>query len=207
MTKQNENKALETKVIELVQSSTSFVKVADKNNSLILDSALLYNVVIFKLYSKGPSKEEMESLNKIHLSKLNKNTMQKVSSLANREKLNNIISKCENKDLETIKTAVEKSTGEKSLAKIKKACSEPKEKAEPVKTKTARLTDEYQVVAGMIQLLLQATPGEQYKAKTWLMNNIKPRGIDSENVIPSDALAQVIALVPQIFGPALDQTT
>jgi hypothetical protein len=39
------------------------------------------------------------------------------------------------------------------------------------------------------------------------MNNIKPRGIDSENVIPADALAQVIALVPQIFGPALDQTT
>mgnify|MGYP003122569817 CR=1 FL=1 len=207
MTKQNENKALETKVIELVQSSTSFVKVADKNNSLILDSALLYNVVIFKLYSKGPSKEEMESLNKIHLSKLNKNTMQKVSSLANREKLNNIISKCENKDLETVKKAVEKSTGEKSLARIKKACSEPKEKVKPVEAKTARLTDEYQVVAGMIQLLLQATPAEQYKAKTWLMNNIKPRGIDSENVIPSDALAQVIALVPQIFGPALDQTT
>ena len=34
--------------------------------------------------------------------------MQKVSSLANREKLNNIISKCENKDLETIQKAVEK---------------------------------------------------------------------------------------------------
>ena len=210
MTKQSQvttTTTLETKVIELVQSSTSYVKVADKNNSLILDTALLYNVIIFKLHPKGPSKEQMEALNKTHLEKLNKNTMQKVSSLANREKLNNIISKCENKDLDTIKKAVEKSTGEKSLAKIKKACSEPKEKAEPVETKTARLTDEYQVVAGMIQLLLQATPAEQYKAKTWLMNNIKPRGIDSENVIPADALAQVIALVPQIFGPALDQTT
>ena len=210
MTKQSQvttTITLETKVIELVQSSTSFVKVADKNNSLILDTALLYNVIIFKLHPKGPSKEQMEALNKTHLEKLNKNTMQKVSSLANREKLNNIISKCENKDLDTIKKAVEKSTGEKSLAKIKKACSEPKEKTEPVKTKTARLTDEYQVVAGMIQLLLQATPAEQYKAKTWLMNNIKPREIDSENVIPADSLAQVIALVPQIFGPALDQTT
>ena len=210
MTKQSQvttTITLETKVIELVQSSTSFVKVADKNNSLILDTALLYNVIIFKLHPKGPSKEQMEALNKTHLEKLNKNTMQKVSSLANREKLNDIISKCENKDLDTVKKAVEKSTGEKSLAKIKKACSEPKEKAEPVETKTARLTDEYQVVAGMIQLLLQATPAEQYKAKTWLMNNIKPRGIDSENVIPADALAQVIALVPQIFGPALDQTT
>ena len=198
MTKQSQvttTTTLETKVIELVQSSTSYVKVADKNNSLILDTALLYNVIIFKLHPKGPSKEQMEALNKTHLEKLNKNTMQKVSSLANRE------------DLDTVKKAVEKSTGEKSLAKIKKACSEPKEKAEPVETKTARLTDEYQVVAGMIQLLLQATPAEQYKAKTWLMNNIKPRGIDSENVIPADALAQVIALVPQIFGPALDQTT
>ena len=76
MTKQSQVVTLETKVVELVQSSTSFVKVADKNNSLILDTALLYNVIIFKQYPKGPSKEEMESLNKI-LEKLNKNTMKK----------------------------------------------------------------------------------------------------------------------------------
>ena len=133
--------------------------------------------------------------------------MQKVSGLANSKKLQVIVSDTKSEDLDTVKKAVEKSTGEKSLAKIKKACSEPKEKTEPVETKTARLTDEYQVVAGMIQLLLQATPAEQYKAKTWLMNNIKPREIDSENVIPADSLAQVLALVPQIFGPALDQTT
>ena len=211
MTKQSQvttTTTLETKVIELVQSSTSYVKVADKNNSLILDTALLYNVVIFKLHPNGPSKEEMESLNKIHLEKLNKNTMKKVSSLANRTKLNDIVSKCKDKDLATVKKAVEKATGEKSLAKIKKATkNDTEEKTTPVKSKSTRLTDEYQVIAGMIQLLLQATPAEQYKAKTWLMNNIKPRGIDSENVIPSDALAQVIALVPQIFGPALDQTT
>mgnify|MGYP003676302632 FL=1 len=208
MTKQTQNTALETKVLELVKSSNTTDKTINSNNSLILDTALLLAVVIIKQFPKlDANKEQKETINKTHLAKLNKNTMQKVSGLANSKKLQVIVSDTKSEDLDTVKKAVEKSTGEKSLAKIKKACSEPKEKTEPVKTKTARLTDEYQVVAGMIQLLLQATPAEQYKAKTWLMNNIKPRGIDSENVIPADALAQVIALVPQIFGPALDQTT
>ena len=208
MTKQTQNTALETKVLELVKSSNTTDKTINSNNSLILDTALLLAVVIIKQFPKlDANKEQKETINKTHLAKLNKNTMQKVSGLANSKKLQVIVSDTKSEDLDTVKKAVEKSTGEKSLAKIKKACSEPKEKTEPVETKTARLTDEYQVVAGMIQLLLQATPAEQYKAKTWLMNNIKPRGIDSENVIPADALAQVIALVPQIFGPALDQTT
>jgi len=208
VTKQSQNTALETKVLELVKSSATTDKTINSNNSLILDTALLLAVVIIKQFPKlDATKEQKETINKTHLAKLNKNTMQKVSGLANSKKLQVIVSETKSEDLDTVKKAVEKSTGEKSLAKIKKACSEPKEKTEPVETKTARLTDEYQVVAGMIQLLLQATPAEQYKAKTWLMNNIKPREIDSENVIPADSLAQVLALVPQIFGPALDQTT
>ena len=143
MTKQSQVVTLETKVVELVQSSTSYVKVADKNNSLILDTALLYNVVIFKLHPKGPSKQQMEDLNKIHLEKLNKNTMQKVSSLANRTKLDDIVSKCKDKDLATVKEAVEKATGEKSLAKIKKATKNDTVEKEPTdKVKKMPLTDD-----------------------------------------------------------------
>ena len=207
MTKQSQvttTTTLETKVIELVQSSTSYVKVADKNNSLSLDTALLYNVVIFKLHSNGPSKEEMEALNKIHLSKLNKNTMQKVSSLANREKLNNIISKCENKDLETIKKEVEKSTGQKSLAKIKKACSEPKEKTEPISTKKVSVVipDEMKTVIDDIQFFISLTPANQYKVRQFMFN-LPIDKKNKENVIPAEFLADVIALTPQILTPAL----
>ena len=209
MTKQTQNTALENKVLELIKSVNTTDKTINSNNSLILDTALLLAVVIIKQFPKlDATKEQKETINKTHLAKLNKNTMQKVSALANSKKLQVIISDTKSEDLDTVKKAVEKATGEKSLAKIKKATkNDTEEKTTPVKSKSTRLTDEYQVIAGMIQLLLQATPAEQYKAKTWLMNNIKPRGIDSENVIPADALAQVIALVPQIFAPALDQTT
>ena len=208
MTKQSQVVTLETKVVELVQSSTSFVKVADKNNSLILDTALLYNVVIFKLHPKGPSKEEMESLNKIHLEKLNKNTMKKVSSLANRTKLNDIVSKCKDKDLATVKEAVEKATGEKSLAKIKKATKNDtvEKKTSTDKVKKMPLTDEMKTSAEFIQWFLAQSPSTQYKIITFAFN-LKTDPKDTDNVIPKEFLNTIISLVPQLYTPALIETT
>ena len=207
MTKQSQvttTTTLETKVDELVQSSTSFTKVADKNNSLILDTALLYNVVIFKLHPKGPSKEEMEALNKIHLEKLNKNTMKKVSSLANRTKLNDIVSKCKDKDLATVKEAVEKATGEKSLAKIKKATKNDTVEKKPStdKVKKLPLTDEMKSQAEFIQWFLAQSPATQYKITSYSFNlTIDPK--DTDNVIDPQFLNTVISLVPQLYTPAL----
>ena len=207
MTKQSQVVTLETKVVELVQSSTSFVKVADKNNSLILDTALLYNVVIFKLHPKGPSKEEMESLNKIHLEKLNKNTMKKVSSLANRTKLNDIVSKCKDKDLATVKKAVEKATGETSLAKIKKATKNDTVEKEPTdKVKKMPLTDEMKAGVEFIQFFLAQSPATQYKISTYAFN-LTPDPKDNDNVIDPQFLNTVISLVPQLYTPALIETT
>ena len=207
MTKQSQVVTLETKVVELVQSSTSFVKVADKNNSLILDTALLYNVVIFKLHPKGPSKEEMESLNKIHLEKLNKNTMKKVSSLANRTKLNDIVSKCKDKDLATVKEAVEKATGETSLAKIKKATKNDTVEKEPTdKVKKMPLTDEMKAGVEFIQFFLAQSPATQYKISTYAFN-LTPDPKDNDNVIDPQFLNTVISLVPQLYTPALIETT
>ena len=207
MTKQSQVVTLETKVVELVQSSTSYVKVADKNNSLILDTALLYNVIIFKQYPKGPSKEEMESLNKIHLEKLNKNTMKKVSSLANRTKLNDIVSKCKDKDLATVKEAVEKATGEKSLAKIKKATkNDTVEKKTSTDNKQMPLTDEMKSGAEFIQFFLAQSPATQYKISTYAFNlTVDPK--DTDNVIDPQFLNTVISLVPQLYTPALIETT
>ena len=207
MTKQSQVVTLETKVVELVQSSTSFVKVADKNNSLILDTALLYNVIIFKQYPKGPSKEEMESLNKIHLEKLNKNTMKKVSSLANRTKLNDIVSKCKDKDLATVKEAVEKATGETSLAKIKKATKNDTVEKEPTdKVKKMPLTDEMKAGVEFIQFFLAQSPATQYKISTYAFN-LTPDPKDNDNVIDPQFLNTVISLVPQLYTPALIETT
>jgi len=207
MTKQSEVVTLENKVVELVQSSTSFVKVADKNNSLILDTALLYNVVIFKLHPKGPSKQQMEDLNKIHLEKLNKNTMQKVSSLANRTKLNDIVSKCKDKDLATVKEAVEKATGETSLAKIKKATKNDTVEKEPTdKVKKMPLTDEMKTSAEFIQWFLAQSPSTQYKIITFAFN-LKTDPKDTDNVIPKEFLNTVISLVHQLYTPALIETT
>jgi len=207
MTKQNEVVTLETKVVELVQSSTSYVKVADKNNSLILDTALLYNVVIFKLHPKGPSKEEMESLNKTHLEKLNKNTMKKVSSLANRTKLNDIVSKCKDKDLVSVKKAVEEATGEKSLAKIKKATkNDTVEKKTSTDNKQMPLTDEMKSGVEFIQFFLAQSPANQYKISTYAFNlTVDPK--DTDNVIDPQFLNTVISLVPQLYTPALIETT
>tara|TARA_R110000851_G_scaffold105569_1_gene224060 strand:+ start:110 stop:733 length:624 start_codon:yes stop_codon:yes gene_type:complete len=207
MTKQSQVVTLETKVIELVQSSTSFVKVADKNNSLILDTALLYNVVIFKLHPEGPSKKQMEALNKIHLEKLNKNTMQKVSSLANRTKLNDIVSKCKDKDLATVKEAVEKATGETSLAKIKKATKNDTVEKEPTdKVKKMPLTDEMKAGVEFIQFFLAQSPATQYKISTYAFN-LTPDPKDNDNVIDPQFLNTVISLVPQLYTPALIETT
>ena len=207
MTKQSQVVTLETKVVELVQSSTSYVKVADKNNSLILDTALLYNVIIFKQYPKGPSKEEMESLNKIHLEKLNKNTMKKVSSLANRTKLNDIVSKCKDKDLATVKEAVEKATGETSLAKIKKATKNDTVEKEPTdKVKKMPLTDEMKAGVEFIQFFLAQSPATQYKISTYAFN-LTPDPKDNDNVIDPQFLNTVISLVPQLYTPALIETT
>ena len=208
MTKQTEVVTLETKVVELVQSTTSFTKVADKNNSLILDTALLYNVVIFELHPDGPSKEEMEALNKIHLKKLNKNTMKKVSSLANRTKLNDIVSKCKDKDLATVKEAVEKATGEKSLAKIKKATNNKtvEKKTSTDKVKKMPLTDEMKASVEFIQFFLAQSPATQYKISTYAFNlTVDPK--DTDNVIDPQFLNTVISLVPQLYTPALIETT
>ena len=207
MTKQSQVVTLETKVVELVQSSTSFVKVADKNNSLILDTALLYNVIIFKQYPKGPSKEEMETLNKTHLEKLNKNTMKKVSSLANRTKLNDIVSKCKDKDLATVKEAVEKATGETSLAKIKKATKNDTVEKEPTdKVKKMPLTDDMKAGVEFIQFFLAQSPANQYKISTYAFNlTVDPK--DNDNVIDPQFLNTIISLVPQLYTPALIETT
>tara|TARA_R100000900_G_scaffold52454_1_gene41905 strand:+ start:107 stop:733 length:627 start_codon:yes stop_codon:yes gene_type:complete len=204
MTKQSQVTALETKVIELVQSSANVAKIADKNNSLILDTALLYNVVIFKIYPKGATPDQMQKLNKIHLGKLNKNTMQKVSSLANRTKINDIISKCKDKDLDTVKKAVEKATGEKSLAKIKKATKNDTVEKKPStdKVKKMPLTDEMKTSAEFIQWFLAQSPSTQYKIITFAFNlKIDPK--DTDNVIPKEFLNTVISLVPQLYTPAL----
>ena len=48
VTKQSQNTALETKVLELVKSSATTDKTINSNNSLILDTALLLAVVIIK---------------------------------------------------------------------------------------------------------------------------------------------------------------
>lgn len=208
MTKQSQVVTLETKVIELIQSSTSFVQVADKNNSLILDTALLYNVIIFKQYPKGPSKEEMEALNKIHLEKLNKNTMKKVSSLANRAKLNDIVSKCKDKDLDTVKKAVEEATGEKSLAKIKKATKNDivEKKTSTDKVKKMPLTDDMKAGVEFIQFFLAQSPANQYKIRDYAFNlTVDPK--DTDNVIDPQFLNTIISLVPQLYTPALIETT
>ena len=208
MTKSTQVTALETKVLELVKSTGVTTKTVDTNNSLILDTALLYNVVIFKLHPKGANKEQMESLNKIHLSKLNKNTMGKVSSLASSKKLGEITAKCTDKDLASVKSAVEKATGAKSLSKIRKAVKNDPVVKKDKETKLVPLPEDMVKQAGFIQYFLSLSPADQYKIIDFAFNNTDPANAkDSDNIIPAESLAQVIALVPQIFAPALDQTT
>ena len=205
MTKQTQNTALETKVLELVKSANTTDKTINSNNSLILDTALLLAVVIIKQFPKlDATKEQKETINKTHLAKLNKNTMQKVSGLANSKKLQLIVSDTKSEDLDTVKKAVEKATGEKSLAKIKKACSEPKEKVNPVSTEKVSVVipDEMKTVITDIQFFISLTPANQYKVRQFMFNlPIDKR--NKENVIPAEFLADVIALTPQILTPAL----
>ena len=205
MTKQTQNTALETKVLELVKSANTTDKTINSNNSLILDTALLLAVVIIKQFPKlDATKEQKETINKTHLAKLNKNTMQKVSGLANSKKLQLIVSDTKSEDLDTVKKAVEKSTGEKSLAKIKKACSEPKEKTEPVETKKVSVVipDEMKTVIADIQFFISLTPANQYKVRQFMFN-LPIDKKNKDNVIPAEYLADVIALTPQILTPAL----
>ena len=205
MTKQTQNTALETKVLELVKSANTTDKTINSNNSLILDTALLLAVVIIKQFPKlDATKEQKETINKTHLAKLNKNTMQKVSGLANSKKLQLIVSDTKSEDLDTVKKAVEKSTGEKSLAKIKKACSEPKEKTEPVETKKVSVVipDEMKTVIDDIQFFISLTPANQYKVRQFMFN-LPIDKKNKDNVIPAEYLADVIALTPQILTPAL----
>ena len=62
--------------------------------------------------------------------------------------------------------------------------------------------------AGFIQYFLSLSPADQYKIIDFAFNNTDPANAkDSDNIIPAESLAQVIALVPQIFAPALDKTT
>ena len=205
MTKQTQNTALETKVLELVKSANTTDKTINSNNSLILDTALLLAVVIIKQFPKlDATKEQKETINKTHLAKLNKNTMQKVSGLANSKKLQVIVSDTKSEDLDTVKKAVEKATGEKSLAKIKKACSEPKEKVNPVSTEKVSVVipDEMKTVITDIQFFISLTPANQYKVRQFMFNLPIDKS-NKENVIPAEYLADVIALTPQILTPAL----
>ena len=205
MTKQTQNTALETKVLELVKSSNTTDKTINSNNSLILDTALLLAVVIIKQFPKlDATKEQKETINKTHLAKLNKNTMQKVSGLANSKKLQLIVSDTKSEDLDTVKKAVEKATGEKSLAKIKKACSEPKEKVNPVSTEKVSVVipDEMKTVITDIQFFISLTPANQYKVRQFMFN-LPIDKKNKDNVIPAEYLADVIALTPQILTPAL----
>ena len=205
MTKQSQNTALETKVLELVKSANTTDKTINSNNSLILDTALLLAVVIIKQFPKlDATKEQKETINKTHLAKLNKNTMQKVSSLANSKKLQVIVSETKSEDLDTVKKAVEKSTGEKSLAKIKKAYAEPKQKVNPVSTKKVSVVipDEMKTVITDIQLFISLTPENQYKVRQFMFNLPIDKS-NKENVIPAEYLADVIALTPQILTPVL----
>ena len=205
MTKQTQNTALETKVLELVKSSNTTDKTINSNNSLILDTALLLAVVIIKQFPKlDANKEQKETINKTHLAKLNKNTMQKVSGLANSKKLQVIVSDTKSEDLDTVKKAVEKATGEKSLAKIKKACSEPKEKVNPVSTEKVSVVipDEMKTVITDIQFFISLTPANQYKVRQFMFN-LPIDKKNKDNVIPAEYLADVIALTPQILTPAL----
>ena len=205
MTKQTQNTALETKVLELVKSANTTDKTINSNNSLILDTALLLAVVIIKQFPKlDATKEQKETINKTHLAKLNKNTMQKVSGLANSKKLQVIVSDTKSEDLDTVKKAVEKATGEKSLAKIKKACSEPKEKVNPVSTEKVSVVipDEMKTVITDIQFFISLTPANQYKVRQFMFN-LPIDKKNKDNVIPAEYLADVIALTPQILTPAL----
>ena len=205
MTKQTQNTALETKVLELVKSANTTDKTINSNNSLILDTALLLAVVIIKQFPKlDATKEQKETINKTHLAKLNKNTMQKVSGLANSKKLQLIVSDTKSEDLDTVKKAVEKATGEKSLAKIKKACSEPKEKVNPVSTEKVSVVipDEMKTVITDIQFFISLTPANQYKVRQFMFN-LPIDKKNKDNVIPAEFLADVIALTPQILTPAL----
>jgi len=204
MTKQTQNTALENKVLELIKSSATTTKTIDSNNSLILDAATLLAVIINKQFPKGASKEQKEVINKMHLSKLNKNTMKKVSSLANNKKFITAVSESGSEDLETVKKAVEKATGEKSLAKIKKACSEPKEKTEPISTEKVSVVipADMKAVITDIQVFLGLTPANQYKVRQFMFN-LPIDKKNKENVIPAEFLADVIALAPQILTPAL----
>ena len=205
MTKQTQNTALETKVLELVKSANTTDKTINSNNSLILDTALLLAVVIIKQFPKlDATKEQKETINKTHLAKLNKNTMQKVSGLANSKKLQLIVSDTKSEDLDTVKKAVEKATGEKSLAKIKKACSEPKEKVNPVSTEKVSVVipDEMKTVITDIQFFISLTPANQYKVRQFMFN-LPIDKKNKDNVIPAEYLADVIALTPQILTPAL----
>jgi len=205
MTKQTQNSALEIKVLELVKSSSTTDKTINSNNSLILDTALLLAVVIIKQFPKlDATKEQKETINKTHLAKLNKNTMKKVSGLANSKKLQVIVSDTKSEDLDTVKKAVEKSTGEKSLAKIKKACSEPKEKVNPVSTEKVSVVipADMKAVITDIQVFLGLTPANQYKVRQFMFN-LPIDKKNKDNVIPAEFLADVIALAPQILTPAL----
>ena len=204
MTKQTQNTALENKVLELIKSSATTTKTIDSNNSLILDAATLLAVIINKQFPKGASKEQKETINKTHLAKLNKNTMKKVSGLANSKKLQVIVSDTKSEDLDTVKKAVEKSTGEKSLAKIKKACSEPKEKVNPVSTEKVSVVipADMKAVITDIQVFLGLTPANQYKVRQFMFN-LPIDKKNKDNVIPAEFLADVIALAPQILTPAL----
>tara|TARA_R110000824_G_scaffold92229_1_gene223951 strand:+ start:127 stop:750 length:624 start_codon:yes stop_codon:yes gene_type:complete len=204
VTKQTQNTALENKVLELIKSSANTTKTIDSNNSLILDAATLLAVIINKQFPNGASKEQKETINKVHLSKLNKNTMKKVSSLANNKKFITAVSESGSEDLETVKKAVEKATGEKSLAKIKKACAEPKEKTEPISTKKVSviIPDEMKTVITDIQFFISLTPENQYKVRQFMFN-LPIDKKNKDNVIPAEFLADVIALTPQILTPAL----
>ena len=208
MTKAIQLTDLEVKVNELKLNVNSLTKVANKNSSLILDTAILYNSVIVKAFGKKATKEQIKELNEKHLSKLNQNTKEKVSGLANTQKLCDITKKCPNQDLKTLKDAVETETGEKSLSKIKKALKSDTAKKETGKTKEAKkskvmpMPDEIKNQADFIQWFLAQSPATQYKIITYSFNlDIDMK--DKDNVIDKQFLSDVISLVPAIYTPAL----
>tara|TARA_R110000772_G_scaffold106299_1_gene208137 strand:- start:1819 stop:2514 length:696 start_codon:yes stop_codon:yes gene_type:complete len=221
MTKAIQLTDLEIKVNELKLNVNSLTKIANKNSSLMLDTAILYNSVIVKAFGKKATKEQIKELNEKHLSKLNQYTKEKVSGLANTQKLCDITKKCPNQDLKTLKDAVELETGEKSFSKIKKALKSDTAKKETEtetdddtvldedgsvtktkKVKVMTMPDEIKNQADFIQWFLAQSPATQYKIITYSFNlDIDMK--DKDNVIDPQFLSDVISLVPAIYTPAL----
>ena len=211
MTKVIQLTDLEVKVNELKTNVNSLTKIANKNSSLMLDTAILYNSVIVKAFGKKATKEQIKELNEKHLSKLNQYTKEKVSGLANTQKLCDITKKCPNQDLKTLKDAVETETGEKSFSKIKKALKsdtakketgETGETKETKKSKVMPMPEEIKNQADFIQWFLAQSPATQYKIITYSFNlDIDKK--DKDNVIDPQFLSDVISLVPAIYTPAL----